>query len=146
MITNFPLKLLLAMYFWMQGLPPQLIVYEVKLDENTVTQLNAYWRQALRVLNAPEPPLGLPRRIVEVDETALDKRKFRRRKTAGKTGTICFQTAVEVSVDAAGGRKSVRAKAVHTESRTREDMVTNCLACYLQWPTCSQTAINHAHV
>ena len=113
-ITNFPLKLLLAMYFWVQGLPPQFIVHEAGLDKNTVTQLNAYWRELLRVSNALEPPLGLPRRIVEVDETALGKSKFHRRKPARKTGTIWFQTAVEVSVDAAGRRKSVRAKAVHT--------------------------------
>ena len=112
-ITNFLLKMLLAMYFWLQGLPSQLIVYEVGLNKNTVTQLNAYWREALRVLNALEPPLGLPRRIVEVDETALGKRKVHCRKPARKTGTIWFQTAVEVSVDAAGRRESVRAKAFH---------------------------------
>ena len=123
------LQVFLAAYLWATEKPPKQIIRETGLSKNTVTKLLSSWRNVVQAYEASDKlPLGLNSGLVEVDETAIGKRKYQRRKRQRSSGTEWVQSMLEVNEGDDGKRKSKRVRLMLVKDRTAATLQSNIRA------------------
>ena len=123
------LQVFLAAYLWATKKPPKQIICETGLSKNTVTKLLSSWRNVVQAYEVSDKlPLGLNSGLGEVDETAIGKRKYQRRKRQRSSGTEWVQSMLEVNEGDDGKRKSKRVRLMLVRYRTAATLQSNIRA------------------
>ena len=122
-------EVFLAAYCWASEMPNKLIIKETGLTKNTVTTLLSEWRKVVANMELADTiPLGTTSGLVEVDETAIGKRKYNKGKRQRSSGTEWVQSMLEVEKNDDGKRKAKRLRLMLVHDRKADALQSNIIA------------------